>query len=47
MGADFEYVRRIALRREKTLPAFMGFVHLACAMIRLRYMQTAPNAPRD
>jgi transposase len=25
--------RRIALRCEKTLPAFMGFVHLACAMI--------------
>ena len=28
--------RRIALRWEKTLPAFMGFVHLACAMDRLR-----------
>ena len=28
--------RRIALRCEKTLPAFMGFVHLACAMIWLR-----------
>ena len=25
--------RRIALRCEKTLPTFMGFVHLACAMI--------------
>ena len=25
--------RRIALRCEKTLPAYMGFVHLACAMI--------------
>ncbi len=25
--------RRIVLRCEKTLPAFMGFVHLACAMI--------------
>ncbi|MDY8109284.1 IS5 family transposase [Fulvimarina sp. 2208YS6-2-32] len=28
--------RRIALRCEKTLPAFMGFVHLACAIIWLR-----------
>ncbi|HET9148076.1 MAG TPA: IS5/IS1182 family transposase, partial [Acetobacteraceae bacterium] len=28
--------RRIALRCEKTLPAFMGFVHLACAMIWLK-----------
>ena len=28
--------RRIALRCEKTLSAFMGFVHLACAMIWLR-----------
>ena len=28
--------RRIALRCEKTIPAFMGFVHLACAMIWLR-----------
>ena len=28
--------RRIALRCEKTLPAFMGFVYLACAMIWLR-----------
>lgn len=28
--------RRIALRCEKTTPAFMGFVHLACAMIWLR-----------
>ncbi|ENT98503.1 hypothetical protein H717_02491 [Brucella ovis IntaBari-2001-319-4082] len=28
--------RRIALRCEKTLTAFMGFVHLACAMIWLR-----------
>ena len=28
--------RRTALRCEKTLPAFMGFVHLACAMIWLR-----------
>jgi transposase len=28
--------RRIALRCEKTLAAFMGFVHLACAMIWLR-----------
>ena len=28
--------RRIALRCEKTLPAFMGFVHLACAMIWIR-----------
>ena len=28
--------RRIALRCEKTLPAFMGLVHLACAMIWLR-----------
>ena len=28
--------RRIALRSEKTLPAVMGFVHLACAMIWLR-----------
>jgi transposase len=27
---------RIALRCEKTLPAFMGFVHLAYAMIWLR-----------
>jgi transposase len=28
--------RRIALRCEKTVTAFMGFVHLACAMIWLR-----------
>ena len=28
--------RRIVLRCEKTLPPFMGFVHLACAMIWLR-----------
>lgn len=28
--------RRIALRCEKTISAFMGFVHLACAMIWLR-----------
>jgi len=28
--------RRISLRCEKTLSAFMGFVHLACAMIWLR-----------
>ncbi|WP_104640101.1 transposase [Brucella abortus] len=28
--------RRIALRCEKTLTAFVGFVHLACAMIWLR-----------
>lgn len=28
--------RRIALRCEKTITAFMGFVHLACAMIWLR-----------
>ncbi len=28
--------RRIALRCEKTIQAFMGFVHLACAMIWLR-----------
>lgn len=28
--------RRIALRCEKTLSAFMGFVHLACAMIWIR-----------
>ena len=28
--------RRIALRCEKTIAAFMGFVHLACAMIWLR-----------
>jgi putative transposase len=28
--------RRIALRCEKTLPAFMAFVHLACAMDWLR-----------
>ena len=28
--------RRITLRCEKTLTAFMGFVHLACAMIWLR-----------
>ena len=27
--------RRIALRCEKPFPAFMGFVHLACAMIWL------------
>ncbi|MEN3515626.1 IS5/IS1182 family transposase, partial [Brucella melitensis] len=26
----------IALRCEKTLTAFVGFVHLACAMIWLR-----------
>ncbi|NYD92083.1 hypothetical protein HD841_003903, partial [Sphingomonas melonis] len=26
---------RIALRCEKTISAFMGFVHLACAMIWL------------
>ena len=32
--------RRIALRCEKTLPAFMGLVHLACAMTWLRRMQT-------
>ncbi|MDQ1155839.1 transposase [Sphingomonas sp. SORGH_AS 950] len=25
--------RRIAMRCEKTISAFMGFVHLACAMI--------------
>lgn len=35
--------RRIALRCKKTLPAFMGFVHLACAMIWLRSMQTATS----
>ena len=29
-------LRRIALRCEKTLTAFMGFVHLARAMIRIR-----------
>ncbi|MCB8836691.1 IS5/IS1182 family transposase, partial [Aurantimonas sp. VKM B-3413] len=28
--------RRITLRCEKTLTAFMGFVHLACAMIWLK-----------
>lgn len=28
--------RRIALRCEKTITAFMGFVHLACAMIWIR-----------
>lgn len=28
--------RRIAVRCQKTLPAFIGFVHLACAMIWLR-----------
>ncbi len=28
--------RRIALRCEKTISAFMGFVHLACARIWLR-----------
>ena len=28
--------RRIARRCEKTIPAFMGFVHLACAIIWLR-----------
>ena len=28
--------RRIALRCEKTISAFMGFVHLACAMIWIR-----------
>lgn len=28
--------RRIALRCEKTIVAFMGFVHLACAMIWIR-----------
>ena len=28
--------RRVALRCEKTLTAFMGFVHLACAMDWLR-----------
>ena len=28
--------RRIAMRCEKTISAFMGFVHLACAMIWLR-----------
>ena len=28
--------RRVALRCEKTLAAFMGFVHLACAMDWLR-----------
>lgn len=28
--------RRIALRCEKTITAFMGFVHLACAIIWLR-----------
>ncbi|MBN8849908.1 MAG: IS5/IS1182 family transposase, partial [Sphingomonas sp.] len=28
--------RRIALRCEKTISAFMGFVHLACAIIWLR-----------
>lgn len=38
--------RRIALRCEKTLPAFMGFVHLACAMDWLRGMQTPPRSPR-
>jgi transposase len=31
-----ERFRRIALRCEKTITAFMGFVHLACAMIWLR-----------
>ncbi len=31
-----ECFRRIALRCEKTLSAFMGFVHLACAIIWLR-----------
>lgn len=28
--------RRIALRCEKTITAFMGFVHLACTMIWMR-----------
>ncbi|MEQ3566945.1 IS5/IS1182 family transposase, partial [Brucella melitensis] len=28
--------RRFALRCEKTLTAFLGFVHLACAMTWLR-----------
>ncbi|MEQ3580924.1 IS5/IS1182 family transposase, partial [Brucella melitensis] len=28
--------RRIALRCEKTLTAFLGIVHLGCAMIWLR-----------
>ena len=28
--------RRIALHCEKTIAAFMGFVHLACAMVWLR-----------
>ncbi len=28
--------RRIALRCDKTISAFMGFVHLACAMIWMR-----------
>ncbi|WP_052044307.1 IS5/IS1182 family transposase [Brucella suis] len=44
--------RRIALRCEKTLTAFMGFVHLACAMIwfhgfrpsRMRYDLVTLNA---
>ena len=38
--------RRIALRCEKTITDFMGFVHLACAMIWLRYMQTGPRPDR-
>lgn len=39
-----ERFRRIARRCENTVPAFMGFVHLACAMIRLRWMQTRPSS---
>lgn len=31
-----KHFRRIALRCEKTISAFMGFVHLACAMIWIR-----------
>jgi transposase len=31
-----KHFRRIALRCEKTITAFMGFVHLACAMIWLK-----------
>ena len=34
--------RRIGLRCDKTLPDFMGFLHLACALIWLRGMQTGP-----
>ena len=35
-GVTDLHMRRIALRCEKTITAFMGFVHLACAMIWLR-----------